>query len=130
MFCLVGKWLPENKEVAIKFMPLTEKKNAEHDYDVYAQLRAINNSNVERFGIANVYYFAQWEGYYVMAMTLLDSYLDEKMAGHAMNKMDILLFAKQFVSKIPQHFDVHFFKKKIYFFYSQRFKGQIVKIRA
>lgn len=93
-------------------MPLTEKQNAEHDYDVYARLRAISNSNVERFGIANVYYFAQWEGYYVMAMTLLDSYLDQKMAGHAMNKLDIIIIAKQFVSKISQNFGVHFLRKK------------------
>lgn len=80
----------------MKFTPRTDQHYAEHEYKMYTCLDAINNSKVEAFGIPAVYYYGQWKGHTLMAITLLDT----EPPNHQLNEADILILFLEFVCRL------------------------------
>lgn len=75
------------------------KHNAESEYRFYTYLDAINNTSVEAFGIPSVYYFGQWNGYFLMAITFLETELETKsMENGQLTDADVLIIFREFVS--------------------------------
>lgn len=96
-----GTMIPAQKEVAMKFTDSSENfaiENAAREYTVYSYLNAIHNndSNIEIYGIPSVYYYGRWDGFILMALTLLDATLKEKPES---NVLDVLIIFREFVSK-------------------------------
>lgn len=89
------------KEVAMKFTDSSEYlavENAAREYTIYSYLNAIHNnySNIEIYGIPSVYYYGRWDGFILMALTLLDTTVKEKPES---NVLDVLIIFREFVSK-------------------------------
>lgn len=82
----------------MKFTPLKDGTNAEREYEAYTYLDAINNTDVEQYGIPAVYYYGTWDGYILMAITLLDSnYEGGRRIERKLNDIDIMILARDFV---------------------------------
>lgn len=47
-------------EVAMKFSSFWATENTENEYEMYTYLDAINNPNVEAYGIPSIYYYGKW----------------------------------------------------------------------
>lgn len=89
----------ETVKVAMKFTHINEKQYAEKEYEIYSYLKAIDNPQVELYGIPSVYYYGTWDDYIIMAITLLDSgFKNSYMAGD-LTEVDLLVVCKEFVSK-------------------------------
>lgn len=94
-----GQMENNGKEVAIKFTPLEDKKQAMREYEIYSYLLAIDNPIAELFGVPSVYYFDRFENYMIMAMTLLEPTFNQKCKNHELEFGDILIIFREFVSK-------------------------------
>lgn len=99
-----GTMIPFEKEVAMKFTDASQKfasENAAREYAIYSYLNAIHNidSNIEIYGIPSVYYYGRWEGYILMALTLLDTTVESKFKSNEINVLDILIIFREFVSR-------------------------------
>lgn len=87
---------PIRRDVAMKFTQ--DAYFAEREFEIYTYLNAINNTDVERYGIPAVYYFGTWHDHVLMAITLLDSKFNECHRSRSFTEADILLIAREFVS--------------------------------
>lgn len=76
---------------------------AENEYKMYSYLNAINNSTIETYGIPSVYYYGRWEGYILMAITLLDSPVKVSFKSDEINELDVLIIFREFVSRTKVH---------------------------
>lgn len=98
----VGKLLcPVEREVAIKFTSSNHKEEAEIEYKMYTYLNAIDNEDVERYGIPSVYYYDTWNDHILLAITLLDPEFTNRLKMdriHKLNTIDILIIFKECVS--------------------------------
>lgn len=67
------------REIAVKFTPPKYEKFTFNEYEVYQSMNAVENLDVERYGIPNVYYFDRWgeSGPMMMGLTLLDNTLQK-----------------------------------------------------
>lgn len=83
----------------MKFTPLINGAMAEREYEAYTYLGAINNANVEKYGIPAVYYYGKWEDYILMAITLLDSEYTARRFKRKLKDVDILILTREFVCK-------------------------------
>lgn len=82
----------------MKFTKLEHKTTAEKEYKIYAYLNAINNPDVEAFGIPTIFYYGTWHDHVLMAMTLLESPLKRKIK--QITEVDLLIVFQQIVSRI------------------------------
>lgn len=89
---------PIRKEVAMKFTPLHMKVFATEEFKIYSYLNAINNSDVERYGIPSVYYYGEWNDYVLMGLTLLDPEFNKRVENGLFGEVDGLILMQQFVS--------------------------------
>lgn len=87
---------PIRRVVAMKFT--RDAYFAEREFEIYTYLNAINNTDIERFGIPAVYYFGTWHDHILMAITLLDSKFNECHRSRTLKEIDILIVAREFVS--------------------------------
>lgn len=94
----IGIWLANNDIVAMKFTPASLHLNAEHEYRIYTWLGAINNTEVEKFGIPSVYWYGWWNNHVLMAMTLLDSEFHTRCKKNQVTDVDILIVFREFVN--------------------------------
>lgn len=90
----IGIFLPIDKEIAVKFTELENKHLADAEYEMYTYLYAINNTDVERYGIPTVYYYGEWDHLIIMGLTLLDNGVDSKH----LSESDVLIVLRDFVS--------------------------------
>lgn len=89
----------KKKMVAMKFTPEENKDNALKEYEMYTYLGAINNASTETCGIPSVYYYGQWNGCYLMAITLLDTESYQMRGPNGINQVDVLIVFREFVSR-------------------------------
>lgn len=92
---------PVEREVAIKFTSSKEKNKAKIEYKMYTYLNAIDNEDVERYGIPSVYYYDTWDDYILLAITLLDPAFTDRVRSFRPDKLstaDILIVFKECVS--------------------------------
>lgn len=96
-----GILLPINKEIAMKFTPLAEKKAADEEYEMSSYLHAINNPEVEKYGIPAVYYYGEWDQLIMTGFSLLDNDLVKLVDSKEFFESDVnvLLVLRNFVSK-------------------------------
>lgn len=45
----------------MKFSAMKHKNETDREYEMYSYLNAIDNENVEQFGLCNVYYYGDWK---------------------------------------------------------------------
>lgn len=91
---------PVRREVAIKFTPLKDKEEAEIEYKMYTYLGAIDNEDVERYGIPSVYYYDTWNDHILLAITLLDPEFSNRVRMARVEKLstvDTLIIFKECV---------------------------------
>lgn len=86
-------------QVAMKFTHLKSKMYSDKEFEIYSYLHAIDNPEMEHFGIPTVYYYGTWECTVMMAISLLDSELNKKSETFNLNVLDALIICKEFVSK-------------------------------
>lgn len=109
--------------VALKFVPKVNISFTNREIQIYSYLDAIDNPDVEKYGIPNVYYYGKWGTYMLTVFSLFDYDLmnvAEHFPNHSINS---LILFRDFVSasmcvvlhRIP--FKTNFIKKS--FFYSQ-----------
>lgn len=84
----------------MKFVPPRNREFAEIEYTIYTCLNAINNTDVEYYGIPAVYYYGEYRGYTMIGMTLLDFGFNTSFQTFQFNVIDILITFREFVSKI------------------------------
>lgn len=95
---LLGTLLrPIRRDVAMKFTKLSDAFKAKMEYEIYTCLNAINDPDVERYGIPAVYYYGKWEDYILMAITLLDSKFNPNPKSSAINEVDVLILFREIV---------------------------------
>lgn len=87
----------------MKFTKLSDAFKAKMEYEIYTCLNAINDPDVERYGIPAVYYYGKWENYILMAITLLDSRFKPNPKSSAINEVDVLILFKEIVSMVQIH---------------------------
>lgn len=95
---LTGTMHPSGKEVAMKFTPSNRKARAQKEYEIYTYLDAIDNEICEQYGIPCVYYYAPWDDYIIMAITLLDEKFENRVRNGVLNEVDLLIICREFVS--------------------------------
>lgn len=85
----------------MKFTPLAEKKAADEEYEMFSYLHAINEPEVERYGIPAVYYFGEWKELIMMGFSSLEYDLDKLVDSKQFFESDVnvLLVLRDFVSK-------------------------------
>lgn len=100
-FVYAGILLPINKVIVMKFTPVANKKAADEEYEMFSYLHAINNSEVEKYGIPAVYYYGEWEELIMMGFSLLEYDLNELVVSEQFFESDVnaLLVLRDFVSK-------------------------------
>lgn len=89
------------EEVAMKFTTSANRYqaiSAAKEYAIYSYLNAVNSSNIEMYGIPKVYYYGRWQGYILMALTLLDSRVEVSSKSHRINVLNVLIIFREFVS--------------------------------
>lgn len=73
--------------------------DAEHEYEMYTYLNAINNTEIEAYGIPSVHYYGQWNGCILIAITLLDPEFNKRFKVRDVSEVDMLIMSREFVSK-------------------------------
>lgn len=91
-----GIFLLKGIEVAMKFTSI--QGYADREYKMYTYLNAINNPEVENYGVPTIYYYGTWNDHKMMAMTLLDFSIDYKFITKKLTKIDLLIMLREFVS--------------------------------
>lgn len=86
------------REIAMKFTPINVEIFASEEFKIYSYLNAINNTDVERYGIPSVYYYGKWNNYILMGITLLDAKFNKCFECGLFNGADALILMQQFVS--------------------------------
>lgn len=100
-----GEFLPcDNMEVAMKFSPHWSSDNAKTEYEMYTYLNAINRPDIKINGIPTIYYYGHWNNYTIMAMTLLDSEYQKKVENFNINKSDLFIILREYVSQKSKTF--------------------------
>lgn len=93
---------PIKMEIAMKFTMAEKKYLADQEYQMYSYLGAINDTNVERYGIPVVYYYGNWNqtGLILMAVSLLDQDIEDLVISKRLfeNDVNILILLRDFVS--------------------------------
>lgn len=72
--------------------------DAEHEFEIYSYLDAINNTEIEKYGIPCVYYYGEWEECQMIGMTLLNPEFNKRYAHLNVNDIDVLVLCREFVS--------------------------------
>lgn len=88
--------------VAIKFVTDAKSTKSATELRIFKYLDAYQRPNVEKYGIPNVYYSGQWNGFSLIALTKLDRDL-LKLANEnhkLQNPLDVLILMKNFVGSI------------------------------
>lgn len=94
---MLGLRVSDEKPVAIKFINKKNMVNAKREYEMYSYLNAIDNPNVEKYGISAVYYYGEWNDFIVTAFTELKETLDQRIESSGIHDEDILLLLRHFV---------------------------------
>lgn len=81
----------------MKFTPVKYESYAKHEFEMYTSLYAINNSNIEGFGIPSVHYFGRLCDHILMALTFLDIDCEGIFANHNYIEADVLIIFREFV---------------------------------
>lgn len=89
---------PSGKEIAMKFTSSQNEARAKKEYEMYTYLKAIDRPIVEKYGIPSVYYYGTWNDYIMMAITLLDEKFENRVRHGELNKVDLLIICREFVS--------------------------------
>lgn len=84
----------------MKFTSSEYEAEATREFEIYSYLNAVKNSSVEAFGIPTVYYCGRWNGYFLMAITSLDSEIQKKSNEGKVNNVDVMIIFREFVSYI------------------------------
>lgn len=82
----------------MKFIPPRNKAFAEKEYSIYTCLEAINNPNIERYGIPSVYYYGSYRNYTMIALTLLDNDFNYVFNDFQFDMIDLFVTIQEFVS--------------------------------
>lgn len=82
----------------MKFIPPRNREYAENEYSIYTCLEAINNPNVERYGVSAVYYYGSYRDYTMMAFTLLDKEFNLVFNDFQFDIVDMFVTIREFVS--------------------------------
>lgn len=107
---------PKNKiEIAMKFTHIDDGAVAEHEYEMYSYLNAIDNPMIERYGIPSVHYYGSWKCYILLGITLLDAQFNQNFRNRDFNELDILILCKEFVSLFNESFPHNVFDKQLIF---------------
>lgn len=61
-------------------------------------MNAIDNADIERYGIPSVYYYGEWNDHILMGLTLLDDEFHKKFEDELFDGADALILMQQFVS--------------------------------
>lgn len=72
--------------------------DAKHEYEIYSYLGAINNTNIENYGIPCIYYYGQWEECQMIGMSLLNPEFNIRYKSLKVNDLDVLILCREFVS--------------------------------
>lgn len=82
----------------MKFIPPRNKEFAENEYEIYTYLEAINNPDVEQYGIPSVYYYGSYRNYTMMAITLFSNEFNFMFNTFQFDIIDMFVTIQQFVS--------------------------------
>lgn len=83
------------EKVAMKFT--TAEPRAAKEYRMYTYLKAVNNTDVKKYGIPSVHYYGKWGEFFMIAVTLLDANIKSKIG--SLRELDGLIICREFVSK-------------------------------
>lgn len=87
----------DKKPVAIKFIYKSNVEYAQREYEMYSYMKAINETNVQKYGITAVYYYDTWENFIVTAYPDLEETLAHRAEIGRVETYDILFVIQQFV---------------------------------
>lgn len=90
---------PVKREIAMKFIPPRNKEFAEEEYTIYTCLNAINNTDVERYGIPSIYYFGSYKNYTMIGFTLLEKEFNSVFDDFDFDLIDVLVTIQEFVRR-------------------------------
>lgn len=82
----------------MKFTPGDLHLYAEHEYEIYTWLGAVNDTKIEAYGVPCVYFYSWWNKHVLTAITLLDSEFHKRCEPIQMTEADILIVFRDFVS--------------------------------
>lgn len=71
---------------------------ASEEFKIYSYLNAIDNEDVERYGIPAVYYYGEWNNHILMGLILLHAEFNKKFENGQFDGADTLIVMQQFVS--------------------------------
>lgn len=94
--------------VAMKISPVYMLQSlTANEYDLYAYLKAIDNSTVENYGIPAVYYYGVWNNCTMLAITLLQTPVSNiiNAPGFRLTDVDTFILFREYVSLIFFYFD-------------------------
>lgn len=83
----------------MKFTLPNPGHDAKHEYEMYTYLYAINNTEIEAYGIPSVHYYGRWDGCILIAIILLDPDFNERCIARDVSEVDILIMSREYVSK-------------------------------
>lgn len=97
----VGELGKSKKIVAMKMSPISMMEDDTlSEYLMYTHMKAINNETVEDYGIPAVhYYYADWEGCTLLALSLLEPQYTQliETPGIRLSDLDMLIVMREFV---------------------------------
>lgn len=82
----------------MKFTLSCPGADAKHEYEIYSYLNAINNTEIEKYGIPCIYYYGQWKECQMIGMSLLGTEFNNRYKHLDVNDLDVLILCREFVS--------------------------------
>lgn len=82
----------------MKFSPVERSiRNSRREYEIYTYLNAIDDPNIEIYGIPTIYYYGTWNNEYtMMAKTLLDTEFEKKVDARQIPELQFQKFVSFF----------------------------------
>lgn len=94
----------------MKFTPKVHKNKSDQEFEMYTYLNAIDDTNVEKFGLATVYYYNEWnKEYMVMVFPRFEEDLIDALNRGCFNytikqgAANVLILFRNFVSTLAPY---------------------------
>lgn len=84
----------------MKFISFDFEGQAINEINTYIALGALNNPQIEAYGIPTLYYHGTWKNYYILAITLLDLNLEQTRKAGRLTALDKLIIFQKMVRSI------------------------------
>lgn len=95
---LVYEGVLNGMRVAMKFVSSDFHRAATNEINAYVALGALNNTNLEAYGIPTLFHHGTWNNSYILATTLLDSKFEQTRKAGRLTAIDKLIVFREMVS--------------------------------